>query len=50
MTGPLFVAPGLVFAMHVTGTPIPTEWKIELARYMANVQRNFGAGDQGWGL
>lgn len=46
----MFVLPGLVFAMYVTGTPIPDEWKIECSRYLVNLQRNNGLGDEGWGL
>lgn len=30
--GPLFLLPGIVIAMYVTETPIPEEWKIEIAR------------------
>ena len=42
--------PGMVITLHATQTPIPEEWKIELARYLANVQRNGDKDDQGWGL
>lgn len=49
-TGPLFLLPGIVFAMYITQTPIPEEWKVEMARYLASKQRNNGEGDEGWGL
>ena len=42
--------PGMVITLHATQTPIPEEWKVELARYLANVQRNGDKDDQGWGL
>lgn len=48
--GPLFLIPGMIITLHATQTPIPEEWKIELARYLANVQRNGDKDDQGWGL
>lgn len=48
--GPLFLLPGIVFALYITKTPIPEEWKIEMARYLANKQRDNGPGDEGWGL
>lgn len=48
--GPLFLLPGIVFALYITKTPIPEEWKIEIARYLANKQRDNGPGDEGWGL
>lgn len=49
-SGPLFLMPGVVIAMFVTGTPIPEEWRIEMSRYLVNAQRQGGEGDQGWGL
>lgn len=36
--------------MYVTSTPIPEEWRIEISRYLANMQRQDGVGDEGWGL
>ncbi|SCV74978.1 BQ2448_8007 [Microbotryum intermedium] len=48
--GPLFLLPGIVIAMYVTKTSIPDEWKIEIARYLSNIQRSNGPGDQGWGI
>ncbi|KAM0755369.1 terpene synthase [Meredithblackwellia eburnea MCA 4105] len=49
-SGPLFLMPGLVFALHITQTPLPQEWKIEISRYLANVQRDNGESDSGWGI
>ncbi|BGP01530.1 Lanosterol synthase (Oxidosqualene--lanosterol cyclase) [Rhodotorula toruloides] len=48
--GPMFLLPGIIIAMYVTKTPIPEEWKIEIARYLANMQRDGGEDDQGWGI
>ncbi|KAL8277972.1 hypothetical protein RQP46_009604 [Phenoliferia psychrophenolica] len=48
--GPLFLQGGLFIALYVTKTPIPNEWKIETARYLANIQRRGGDGDEGWGI
>ncbi|ORY69166.1 terpenoid cyclases/protein prenyltransferase alpha-alpha toroid [Leucosporidium creatinivorum] len=48
--GPLFLLPGIVFAMYISQTPIPQEWKIEMARYLTNMRRDNGEGDEGWGL
>ncbi|KAM0750640.1 putative lanosterol synthase [Meredithblackwellia eburnea MCA 4105] len=48
--GPLFLQGGLFIALYVTKTPIPEEWKIETARYLANMQRRGGDDDQGWGI
>lgn len=40
----------MIITLYATGTPIPEEWKIEIARYLANMQ-NKGAEDNcGWGL
>lgn len=36
--GPLFLQGGLFIALYVTKMPIPDEWKIETARYLANIQ------------
>lgn len=44
--GPLFLMPGLVIGMYVTGTPIPLEWRIEMKRYLLNRANK----DGGWGL
>lgn len=46
----MFLLPGIIIAMYVTKTPIPEEWKIEIARYLANMQRDGGEDDQGWGM
>ncbi|GAA98168.1 uncharacterized protein L969DRAFT_93224 [Mixia osmundae IAM 14324] len=48
--GPHFLIPGLVIACYVTRTELPEEWRIEIARYLANLQRDNGPGDQGWGI
>ncbi|PKI83478.1 Erg7p [Malassezia vespertilionis] len=45
--GPMFLLPGLVIGMYVTKTPIPTPWKIEIARYLWNRQNK---EDGGWGI
>lgn len=42
--------PGMIITLYVTQTPVPKEWKIEIARYLANYQRKGGPDDQGWGL
>lgn len=47
---PFLQIPGMVVTLYATRTPIPEEWKVELARYLANVQRNGDKDDQGWGL
>lgn len=44
--GPLFLLPGLVIASYVTETPFNDEWRIEITRYLRNVQNP----DGGWGL
>lgn len=36
--------------MYVTKTPIPEEWRIEISRYLQNIQRNGGLKDDGWGM
>lgn len=48
--GPLFLLPGIVIAMYVTKTPIPEEWRIEISRYLQNIQRHGGLKDDGWGM
>lgn len=49
-TGPNFLIPGLLITLYVTNTPIPQEWKIEISRYLANIQRKGGLADDGWGM
>lgn len=44
--GPLFLIPGLVIGFYVTNAPFPDEWRIEITRYLRNVQNK----DGGWGL
>ena len=44
--GPLFLMPGLIIGMYITQTPIPTEWSIEMKRYLLNRAND----DGGWGL
>jgi hypothetical protein len=42
---------GLVIACYVTGVQFPQEWKIEVARYLANLQRQGeDDDDRGWGM
>ncbi|GAA5934711.1 hypothetical protein JCM3775_002035 [Rhodotorula graminis] len=48
--GPMFLLPGIIIALYVTKTPVPEEWRIEIARYLANLQRKGGDDDQGWGI
>lgn len=48
--GPMFLLPGMVITCYVTKTAIPEEWKIEMTRYLANMQRTGGDDDQGWGI
>ena len=38
--------PGLIFAMYISDTPIPDEWKVEMLRYLAHHVNS----DGGWGL
>ncbi|PWN48974.1 putative lanosterol synthase [Violaceomyces palustris] len=45
--GPLFLLPGLVIGMYVTRTPIPEEWKVEIARYLWH---RANKTDGGWGI
>lgn len=49
-TGPMFLLPGIIIALYVTKSPIPEEWRVEIARYLANLQRKGGDDDQGWGM
>lgn len=44
--GPMFLMPGLVIGMYVTGTPIPQAWSVEMKRYLLNKANS----DGGWGL
>lgn len=46
----MFLLPGIIIVMYVTKTAIPPEWKIEIARYLANLQRGGEPDDQGWGM
>ncbi|GAA5907380.1 lanosterol synthase ERG7 [Sporobolomyces salmoneus] len=49
--GPMFLLPGIIIAMYITKTAIPQEWKIEISRYLSNLQRKGpGEADQGWGI
>ena len=45
-SGPLFLTPGLVIAMHVTGQHFPEPERLELIRYILGKRRPEG----GWGL
>ncbi|PLW08132.1 hypothetical protein PCANC_26249 [Puccinia coronata f. sp. avenae] len=50
-SGPLFLTPGLVIACYITKTQLAEEVKIEIARRVANEQRQGqNERDQGWGL
>ena len=49
-TGPMFLLPGIIIALYVTKSPVPQEWRVEIARYLANLQRKGGDDDQGWGM
>ncbi|KAF2671561.1 terpene synthase [Microthyrium microscopicum] len=44
--GPSFLLPGIIFAMYITESPIPDEWRIEMIRYLAHTVNI----DGGWGL
>jgi lanosterol synthase len=46
----MFILPSCIIASYITGTPIPDEWRIELSRYLFNLQRQGGPGDGGWGM
>ncbi|GAA5981225.1 hypothetical protein JCM11641_005617 [Rhodosporidiobolus odoratus] len=48
--GPMFLLPGIIIALYVTKTPIPQEWKVEITRYLANMQRKGDEDDLGWGI
>ncbi|KAJ1034980.1 hypothetical protein NDA18_000585 [Ustilago nuda] len=45
--GPMFLLPGIVIGMYVTKTPIPEEWRIEIARYLWH---RANKDDGGWGI
>lgn len=45
-TGPSFLLPGLIFAMYISDTSVPQEWKAEIVRYLENNVNE----DGGWGL
>lgn len=45
--GPMFLIPGLVIAMHVTGSEYPAGYTRELVRYLMNRAHTV---DGGWGL
>ncbi|KAI0445691.1 terpene synthase [Xylaria telfairii] len=44
--GPSFLLPSLIFAIYISNMPIPSEWGIEMTRYVAKHQN----ADGGWGL
>lgn len=44
--GPMFLMPGMIITMYVTGTPIDLRKRDEMLRYLYNHQ----AADGGWGL
>lgn len=46
----MFLLPGIVISAYATKTELPVEWKVEMTRYVANMQRDKGKDDQGWGL
>ncbi|KAE8228592.1 hypothetical protein CF326_g6472 [Tilletia indica] len=45
--GPMFLLPGLIIGMYVTGTPVPDEWRVEILRYLAH---RVNPEDGGWGI
>ncbi|KAK5161889.1 hypothetical protein LTS14_000234 [Recurvomyces mirabilis] len=50
--GPMFLLPGFVITLHVTGMPLALPEQTEIIRYIFNMQ-NLGeknGGDGGWGL
>lgn len=47
--GPMFLLPGLVIAAYVTGTELGKARKLEMIRYLTNLQVE-GEGEGGWGL
>lgn len=44
--GPLFLMPGLVIAMEITGSPLSEHQRDRMVTYLSNIQR----ADGGWGL
>lgn len=46
----MFLLPGFIITAYVTRFELPVEWKSEIARYIANRQRDKGPDDSGWGL
>ncbi|GAA5954594.1 hypothetical protein JCM3765_003825 [Sporobolomyces pararoseus] len=51
--GPMFLLPGIIISMYITKIEIPKEWKIEITRYLFNLQRGKTSDDvkdQGWGI
>lgn len=45
--GPMFLIPGLVIVMYVTGSIFPAGFKQEIIRYLVNRANKF---DGGWGM
>ncbi|KAJ0343176.1 hypothetical protein KNSL1_010403 [Colletotrichum chrysophilum] len=45
-SGPSFLIPGLVFAIYITGSELPKEWKVEMVCYL----RHHANEDGGWGM
>ena len=45
--GPMFLIPGLVITMYITGAPYPAGYKGELIRYLKNRAHK---QDGGWGM
>jgi len=43
--GPMFLMPGLVISAYITGHEFASEYKLEMIRYLKNLQRK----DGGWG-
>ncbi|GAB7360754.1 hypothetical protein MBLNU230_g0628t1 [Neophaeotheca triangularis] len=50
--GPMFLLPGLLITLHVTGMPLSLPERTEMMRYLFNKQNVGGknGGDGGWGL
>eukprot|EP00050_Salpingoeca_kvevrii_P016478 m.55791 g.55791 ORF g.55791 m.55791 type:complete len:728 (-) comp6961_c0_seq1:3499-5682(-) len=44
--GPMFLLPGYAIVMHITGTPVPEPTRVEIIRYLSNMQQP----DGGWGI
>jgi lanosterol synthase len=45
-SGPSYLLPVIIFAMYITDSYIPPEWKTELVRYLQNTVNE----DGGWGM